>query len=188
TKKRMETIDEEFVTASLNFIERANQEKKPFFVWFNPTRMHIWTHLKPDSQGKTGLGIYPDGMMEHDGQVGQLLRKLDDLGITENTIGIYTTDKGAEAFPWPAGRTTPFRAEKNTNWEGGYRVPALVRWPGLVPARTEINDLFSAEDWAATLVAAAGEPDIKNKLLDGYSAAGKTFRVHLDGYDQRDLL
>ena len=188
TKKRMETIDEEFVESSLDFIERANGEKKPFFVWFNPTRMHIWTRLKPESQGKTGLGIYPDGMVEHDGQVGQLLRKLDDLGIADNTIVIYTTDNGAEAFSWPDGGTTPFRGEKNTNWEGGYRVPALIRWPGLVPARTEINDLFSAEDWATTLVAAAGEPDIKNKLLEGYSAAGKTFKVHLDGYDQRDVL
>ena len=150
--------------------------------------MHIWTHLKPSSQGKTGLGIYPDGMVEHDGQVGELLKKLDDLGIANNTIVIYTTDNGAETFSWPDGGTTPFRGEKNTNWEGGYRVPAMVRWPGLVPPRTEINDIFSAEDWATTLVAAAGEPEIKDKLLQGYDAAGKNFRVHLDGYDQRDLL
>ena len=188
TKKRMETIDEEFLKASIDFIDRANRDGKPFFVWFNPSRMHIWTRLKPESQGKTGLGIYPDGMVEHDGQIGQLLRKLDDLGIANNTIVIYTTDNGAETFSWPDGGTTPFRGEKNTNWEGGYRVPAMVRWPGLVPPRTEINDIFSAEDWATTLVAAAGEPDIKNKLLQGYSAAGKSFRVHLDGYDQRDLL
>ena len=127
-------------------------------------------------------------MVEHDGQVGELLKKLDDLGIANNTIVIYTTDNGAETFSWPDGGTTPFRGEKNTNWEGGYRVPAMVRWPGLVPPRTEINDIFSAEDWATTLVAAAGEPDIKNKLLQGYNAAGKSFRVHLDGYDQRDLL
>ena len=127
-------------------------------------------------------------MVEHDGQVGQLLKKLDDLGIANNTIVIYTTDNGAETFSWPDGGTTPFRGEKNTNWEGGYRVPAMVRWPGLVPPRTEINDIFSAEDWATTLVAAAGEPDIKDKLLQGYDAAGKTFKVHLDGYDQRDLL
>ena len=188
TKKRMETIDEEFLKASIDFIDSANRDKKPFFVWFNPSRMHIWTRLKPESQGKTGLGIYPDGMVEHDGQVGQLLKKLDDLGIANNTIVIYTTDNGAEAFSWPDGGTTPFRGEKNTNWEGGYRVPAMVRWPGLVPPRTEINDIFSAEDWATTLVAAAGEPDIKNKLLQGYDAAGKKFQVHLDGYDQRDLL
>ena len=188
TKKRMETIDEEFLKASTRLHRRRDRDRKPFFVWFNSSRMHIWTRLKPASQGKTGLGIYPDGMVEHDGQVGQLLKKLDDLGIANNTIVIYTTDNGAETFSWPDGGTTPFRGEKNTNWEGGYRVPAMVRWPGLVPPRTEINDIFSAEDWATTLVAAAGEPDIKSKLLQGYDAAGKTFRVHLDGYDQRDLL
>jgi len=184
----METIDAEFVSATIDFIDRANRDKKPFFVWFNPSRMHIWTHLKPESKGKTGLGVYPDGMVEHDGQVGELLKKLDDLGIADNTIVIYTTDNGAEAFSWPDGGTTPFRGEKNTNWEGGYRVPTMIRWPALVPPRKEINEIFSAEDWCATLVAAAGEPDIKNKLLQGYQAAGKTFRVHLDGYDQRDLL
>ena len=163
-------------TATMNFIDRANREKKPFFVWFNSSRMHIWTRLKPESQGKTGLGIYPDGMVEHDGQVGQLLKKLDDLGIADNTIVIYTTDNGAETFSWPDGGTTPFRGEKNTNWEGGYRVPAMVRWPGLVQPRTEINDIFSAEDWATTLVAAAGEPDIKTKLLQGYDAAARPSR------------
>ena len=167
TKKRMETIDEEFLGATNDFIERANRDKKPFFVWFNPSRMHIWTRLKAESQGKTGLGIYPDGMVEHDGQVGQVLKKLDDLGIANNTIVIYTTDNGAETFSWPDGGTTPFKGEKNTNWEGGYRVPAMVRWPGLVPPRTEINEVFSAEDWATTLVAAAGEPDIKNKAAVG---------------------
>jgi len=187
-KKRMETADEEFLKATSDFIDRASRDKKPFFVWFNSTRMHIWTRLKPASQGKTGLGIYPDGMVEHDGQVGQLLKKLDDLGIANNTIVIYTTDNGAETFTWPDGGTTPFHGEKNTNWEGGYRVPALVRWPGVVKPRTEINEIFSAEDWVATLVAAAGEPDIKAKLLQGYRAGATTFKVHLDGYDQRDLL
>ena len=127
-------------------------------------------------------------MVEHDGQVGQLLKKLDDLGIANNTIVIYTTDNGAETFTWPDGGTTPFRGEKNTNWEGSYRVPAAVRWPGLVSPHTEVNDVFSAEDWVQTLVAAAGEPDVQSKLLHGYSAGGKTFKVHLDGYDQRDLL
>jgi arylsulfatase len=188
TRKRMETVDEEFVKATLDFMDRSRRDNKPFLVWFNPTRMHIWTRLKPDSQGKTGLGIYPDGMVEHDGQVGQLLKKLDDLGITNNTIVIYTTDNGAETFSWPDGGTTPFRREKNTNWEGGYRVPAIIRWPSLVQPHTEINEIFSAEDWVTTLVAAAGEPDINTKLRQGYSAAGKTFKVHLDGYDQRDLL
>jgi len=127
----METVDEEFLNATLGFIDGAHQDGKPFFVWFNSKRMHIWTHLKPQSQGKTGLGVYPDGIVEHDGQVGQLLQKLDDLGITNNPIVIYTTDNGAETFTWPDDGTTPFRGEKNTNWEGSYRVPALVRWPGL---------------------------------------------------------
>ena len=156
-KKRMETVDQEFLDATLNFIDRANRDKKPFLAWFNSSRMHIWTRLKPESDGKTGLGIYPDGMVEHDGQVGQLLKRLDDLGIADNTIVIYTTDNGAEAFSWPDGGTTPFRGEKNTNWEGSYRVPALIRWPGLVQPRTEINDIVSAEDWVPTLVAAAGD-------------------------------
>ena len=187
-KKRMETVDQEFLDATLKFIDRANQQKKPFFAWFNSSRMHIWTRLKPESDGTTGLGIYPDGMVEHDGQVGQLLKKLDDLGIANNTIVIYTTDNGAETFSWPDGGTTPFRGEKNTNWEGSYRVPAVVRWPGLVQPRTELNDIFSAEDWVPTLVAAAGDPDIKAKLLQGYDAGGKSFKVHLDGYDQRDML
>ncbi len=169
TKKRMETIDEEFLAATLDFIDRANRDQKPFFVWFNPSRMHIWTRLKPGSQGKTGLGIYPDGMVEHDGQVGQLLKKLDDLGIANNTIVIYTTDNGAETFSWPDGGTTPFRGEKNTNWEGGYRVPAMVAlartWCRRAPRSTTSSPPRTGR---TTLVAAAGEPDIKNKLLQGY--------------------
>jgi arylsulfatase len=188
TVKRMETVDEEFLGASLDFIDRAHKAGKPFFVWFNPTRMHIWTHLKPESEGKTGLGVYPDGMVENDGQVGQLLKKLDDLGIADNTIVVYTTDNGAETFSWPDGGTTPFRSEKNTNWEGGYRVPALVRWPGLVKAGTEINDIVSAEDWVQTIMAAVGEPDLGTKLQAGYEIGGTTYKVHLDGYDQRDVL
>jgi arylsulfatase len=151
TKKRMETVDEEFLNATLDFIDRANRNRKPFFAWFNSSRMHIWTRLKPEAQGKTGLGLYPDGMVEHDGQVGELLKKLDDLGIANNTIVIYTTDNGAETFTWPDGGTTPFRGEKNTNWEGSYRVPAIVRWPGLVAPRSEINQIVSAEDWVQTL-------------------------------------
>ncbi len=187
-KKRMETVDEEFLSATMDFIGRAHAADKPFFAWFNPSRMHIWTRLKPEAQGKTGLGVYPDGMVEHDGQVGTLLAKLDELGIADNTIVIYTTDNGAETFSWPDGGTTVFRGEKNTNWEGGYRVPALVRWPGKVPPRSEINGIFSAEDWLPTLLAAAGEPGIKEKLLSGYTAGEKTFKVHIDGYDQRELL
>ena len=178
-KKRMETVDQEFLDATLNFIDRANRDKKPFLAWFNSSRMHIWTRLKPESEGKTGLGIYPDGMVEHDGQVGQLLKKLDDLGIADNTIVIYTTDNGAETFSWPDGGTTPFRGEKNTNWEGSYRVPAMVRWPGLVQPRTEINDIFSAEDWVPTLVAAAGDPDIKDKLCRATTQAARPSRCTL---------
>ncbi len=188
TRKRMETVDEEFLGGALDFIDRQNRANTPFFCWFNATRMHIYTHLKPDSKGKTGLGIVADGMTEFDGMVGQLLKKLDDLGIAENTIVVWTTDNGAEAFSWPDGGTTPFKGEKNTNWEGGYRVPCAMRWPGVIKPGTEINHITSHEDFVPTLVAAAGEPNVKDKLLGGYQAAGKTFKVHLDGYDQRDVL
>jgi arylsulfatase len=188
TRKRMETVDEEFLAASLDFLDRANNDKKPFFAWVNSTRMHIWTHLKPQSQGKTGFGLVADGMVEHDDQIGRLLKKLDDLRIADNTIVVYTTDNGAEVMSWPDGGSTPFRGEKNTNWEGGYRVPAMVRWPGLVKPGTEINEVFSAEDWLQTLLGAAGETDLKARLMRGTSFDGKTFKVHLDGYDQRELL
>ena len=185
----METIDEEFLKATTDFIDaRKSATRSRSSSGSIRAACTSGPVSSPHPRDKTGLGIYPDGMVEHDGQVGQLLKKLDDLGIANNTIVIYTTDNGAETFSWPDGGTTPFRGEKNTNWEGGYRVPAMVRWPGLVPPRTEINEIFSAEDWATTLVAAAGEPDIKDKLLQGYDAAGKNFKVHLDGYDQRDLL
>ncbi|MCW1411912.1 arylsulfatase [Rhizobium sp. 1AS11] len=187
TRKRMETVDEEFLGAAKDFIDRSAKAEKPFFCWFNSTRMHIYTHLKAESKGKTGLGIVADGMAEFDGMVGQLLDQLDDLGIAENTIVVWTTDNGAEVFSWPDGGTTPFHGEKNTNWEGGYRVPGMVRWPGVVKPGTEINEIVSHEDWLPTLVAAAGEPDIAAKLLSGYEAAGKTFNVHLDGYNQRNL-
>ena len=191
TKKRMETVDEEFLDAALDFIDRQHEADKPFFCWFNSTRMHIYTFLKPESKGKTGLGITADGMTEMDGMVGQLLDKLDELGIADNTIVIWTTDNGAEAFSWPDGGTTPFKGEKNTNWEGGYRVPLVMRWPGVIKPGSEINHITSHEDFVPTLVAAAGEPKIKEKLLSGYQVggtAGKNFKVHLDGYDQRDVL
>src|SRR5918993_21743 len=188
TRKRMETVDEEFLGATLDFIDRQHRANTPFFCWFNATRMHIYTHLKPESTGKTGLGIVADGMTQFAGMVGQLLRKLDDLGIAENTIVVWTTDNGAEVFSWPDGGTTPFKSEKNTNWEGGYRVPCAMRWPGVIKPGTEINEITSHEDFVPTLVAAAGESNVKEKLLTGYAAAGKTFKVHLDGYDQRDLL
>ena len=188
TKKRMETVDEEFLDAAMKFIDRQHKAGKPFFVWFNSTRMHIHTHLKPASEGKTGLGVEADGMTEHDAIVGQLLKKLDDLGIANNTIVLYTTDNGAEQFSWPDGGTTPFHGEKNSSWEGGYRVPAAIRWPGLIKPGTEINGIVSHEDWVPTFMGAVGEPDIAKKLLTAYEAAGKTFKVHLDGYDQRDYL
>jgi len=139
TKKRMETVDGEVTAAALAFVDRAHKDGKPFFVWWNSTRMSVWTHLKKASQGKTGLGIYADGMVEHDGHVGQLLAKLDQLGIADDTIVMYSTDNGAEACTWPDGGTTPFRGEKNTNWEGGYRVPTLIRWPGVIQAGHDLE-------------------------------------------------
>ena len=181
--KRMETVDDEVTAGALDFLERAKASDKPFFLWWNSTRMHIWTHLKEESEGVTGLGIYPDGMVEHDKHVGQLLDKLDELGLTENTIVMYSTDNGAECFSWPDGGTTPFRGEKNTNWEGGYRVPCAIRWPGKIEAGTVNNNICSHEDMLPTLLAAAGEPDIKEKLLNGYSAIGRDYKVHLDGYN-----
>jgi arylsulfatase len=184
----METVDEDFLASSLNFIDKAHAADKPFFIWHNSTRMHVWTRLKASSQGRSGYGLYADGMMELDEQVGQLLQKLDDLDIADNTIVVFTTDNGAEVVTWPDGGTIPFRGEKGTTWEGGFRVPAMVRWPGTVKPGTVINDIFSMEDWMPTLLAAAGEPDVKEKLLKGHEANGKTFKVHLDGYDQTELL
>ena len=145
--------------------------------------MHIFTHLKTESEGKTGLGIYADGMVEHDAMVGQLLAKLKELGIEENTIVMYSTDNGAETFTWPDGGTTMFRGEKNTNWEGGYRVPTVIRWPGVVKPGTVMNDIGAHEDMLPTLLAAAGDPNVKEDLLKGKEVGDKTFKVHLDGYD-----
>jgi len=183
TRKRMETIDEEVLALSKRFITDAAKAKKPFFVWFNTTRMHIFTHLKAESEGRTGLGIVADGMVEHDDHVGRLLKLLDDLKLTQNTIVIYSTDNGAEVMSWPDGGMTPFRGEKNTNWEGGYRVPQMIRWPGKIKPGTVSNAIISHEDWLPTLVAAAGVPDIKEQLLKGYTVGGKTYKVHIDGYN-----
>jgi arylsulfatase A-like enzyme len=181
---RMPTIDEEFLAAAKDFIERQHKADKPFFVWFNTTRMHIFTHLKPASLGKTGKGIHADGMVEHDGMVGELLKQLDDLGIADNTIVVYTTDNGAEIALWPDGAMTPFKSEKGTTWEGGFRIPMMVRWPGVVKPGTVYNDIISLIDWFPTLCAAAGIPDIKEKMANGFAASeGKTFKVHLDGYN-----
>jgi arylsulfatase len=167
----------------MNFIDRAHDAKKPFFVWYNATRMHVWTRLKPESRGRTGIGLYPDGMVEHDDMVGRVLKKLDDLDIADNTIVIYSTDNGAETFTWPDGGITPFHGEKGTTWEGGFRVPMMVRWPGAVKPGTISNEIISQEDWLPTLLAAAGEPDIVAKLKKGYRANGKRWKVHMDGYN-----
>ncbi len=183
TKKRMETADEEFIGKTVDFIKRANKEGKPFFAWVSTSRMHFYTHLKPESQGVTGLGIYSDGMVEHDGHVGQLLDLLEELGISDNTIVIYTCDNGPHYNEWPDGGISPFRGEKNTNWEGGYRVPGMVRWPGKIKAGLVSNEIFSQQDWFPTLMAAAGEQDIKDKLKKGHKAGDKEFKVHLDGYN-----
>jgi len=183
TRKRMETIDEEVTARALSFMDRAKKADKPFFVWWNSTRMHVFTHLKASSVGKTGLGIYADGMVEHDGMVGQLLDKLKELGIEENTIVMYSTDNGSESFSWPDGGTTMFRGEKATNWEGGYRVPTVIRWPGVIKPGTLINDVGAHEDMLPTLLAAAGDTSVKEDLLKGRKAGDMTYKVHLDGYN-----
>ncbi len=183
TKKRMETIDGEVTAKALDFMERAAKADKPFFLWWNSTRMHIFTHLKAESDGKTGLGIYADGMVEHDGHVGQVLAKLKELGLDENTIVMYSTDNGAETFTWPDGGTTMFRGEKNTQWEGGYRVPTMIRWPGVIKPGTVINDIGAHEDMLTTILAAAGDKTVKEDLLKGRKVGDMTYKVHLDGYD-----
>jgi arylsulfatase A-like enzyme len=181
--KRMETIEEEFLDAAKDFITRENKAGKPWFCYFNTTRMHIFTHLKKESQGKTGLGTYPDGMVETDGHVGQLLELLDKLKIADNTIVVYTTDNGAECMSWPDGGSTPFKGEKDTNWEGAFRVPCLVRWPGVIKPGRVVNQMCAHEDFIPTFAAAAGEPDLVGKLKKGTALNGKSFRVHLDGHD-----
>jgi arylsulfatase len=182
--KRMETVNDEFTNAAIDFIERSVKSGKPFFAWVNSTRMHIFTHLKPESVGRTGLGTYPDGMVEHDADVGRLLDKIDSLGIADNTIVMYSTDNGPECFSWPDGGTSPFRGEKDTNWEAGWRVPTLIRWPNVIKPGSRSNQVFAHEDMLPTLLAAAGVPDVKEKLLQGYSAGDdKNFKVHLDGYN-----
>jgi len=183
TRKRMETFDEEVNTKALAFMEQSVKEDKPFFVWWNSTKMHIFTHLKDGVAGKTGFGIYADGMVEHDRQVGELLAKLRDLGVEKDTIVMYSTDNGAEAFTWPDGGTTMFRGEKNTQWEGGYRVPCFVRWPGVVKPGTVVNDIGAHEDMLPTLAAAAGDATVKQDLLQGRTIGGANYKVHLDGYD-----
>ena len=188
TRKRMETVDQEFTDAALKFMEKAEKDDKPFFVWFNATRMHVWTRLSPKWDGASGYGLYADGLMEHDYHVGQLLDKLDELGIADNTIVVYSTDNGAQTSTYPDAGIEPFRGEKGSTWEGGFRVPAMIRWPGVVKPGTVINDVFHHLDWMPTLLNAAGEPGVKEKLLKGHRAGDKTYNVYLDGYDQTDLL
>ncbi|MFL9483697.1 arylsulfatase [Chitinophagaceae bacterium LWZ2-11] len=181
--QRMPTVDEEFLGAAKTFIDKSVKQDKPFFVWFNSTRMHVFTHLKKESIGKTGMGIEADGMAEHDAMIGELLKQLQDLKIDDNTIVVYTTDNGAEIALWPDGGMTPFKGEKGTTWEGGMRIPMLIKWPGVIKPGTEYNDIISLIDMFPTLVAAAGIPDIKEKMAAGWSGAGKSFKVHLDGFN-----
>jgi arylsulfatase A-like enzyme len=188
TKKRMETIDDETAAAALDFIDRQVKAGTPFFVWWNGTRMHFRTHVKAEHRGKSGQDEYGDGMVEHDAHVGLLLKKLDDLGIANDTIVFYSTDNGPHYNTWPDAGTTPFRSEKNSNWEGAYRVPAFVRWPGRFLAGETLNGLVAHEDWMVTFLAAAGAPDIKEQLMKGGAFAGRRYRAHPDGYNQLDYL
>ncbi|HEY5751500.1 MAG TPA: arylsulfatase [Chryseolinea sp.] len=190
TKKRMETIDDETSTAAIDFMKRMHSANKPFFCWFNATRMHLRTHVRAEHRGryKHGDSEYIDGMIEHDETIGTLLKALDDMGIANNTIVVYSSDNGPHMNTWPDGAMTAFRSEKNTNWEGAFRVPCLVRWPGVIKPGTVTDEVMSHNDWIPTLCAIAGEPAIVNKCLNGYVANGKTYKVHLDGFDQSTFL
>jgi arylsulfatase A-like enzyme len=190
TKKRMETVDEEFLEAASGFIRDKAAAEQPFFVWFNATHMHFRTHVKPESRGQAGRwqSEYHDTMIDHDKLVGDLLGLLDELGIADDTIVVYSTDNGPHMNTWPDGGMTPFRGEKNSNWEGAYRVPAVVRWPGRIAAGTVLNGIVSHTDWFPTLLAAAGVPDIAGDLRAGADLGGTQYRVHLDGFNQLDYL
>ena len=185
TKKRMQTVDDEFLDAAQKFMRKQVDAETPFFVWFNTTHMHFRTHPKPESRGQSGrwMSEYTDVMIDHDKHVGRMLDFLDKEGIADNTLVMYSTDNGPHMNSWPDAATTPFRSEKNTNWEGGFRVPLLLRWPGKIPAGTASNEIVSHLDWLPTFMAAAGEPEIKEKLRKGHKAGSKTFKVHLDGYN-----
>ena len=190
TKKRMETVDDETSAAAIDFMKRQQSAGKPFFCWFNGTRMHLRTHVRKDHRGRYthGDSEYIDGMMEHDDTVGSLLKALDDMGIANDTIVLYSSDNGPHMNTWPDGAMTWFRSEKNTNWEGAFRVPCLVRWPAAIKPGTVSNEIMSHNDWIPTFCAIAGEPDIVNKLKAGYTANGINYKVHLDGYDQSQFL
>jgi arylsulfatase len=187
-KKRMETIDDEITVAAKEFITRQAKAGKPFFVWWNASRMHFRTHVKAANRGKSGQDEYSDGMVEHDMHVGELLKLIDDLGLADNTIVQYSTDNGPHFNTWPDGGTSQFRSEKNSNWEGAYRVANFMRWPGQIPAGTTLNGIVSHEDWLPTFAAAAGAPDIKEKLLKGVALNGRSYKNHVDGYNQLDYL
>src|SRR5215467_3600510 len=182
-RKRMETVEEELLARSLDFMDRTVKAGKPFFLWHNTTRMHAFTRLSPKWENKSGHGLYADGMMELDHVVGELLKKLDDLGIADNTIVLFTSDNGAEVMSWPDGGNTPFKGEKGTTWEGGMRVPMIARWPGVIKPGTIYNDVMSQEDWLPTFLAAAGDPNVKENLKQGIKVGDKTFKNHLDGYN-----
>ena len=188
TKKRMETVDDETVAAALDFIDRQHKANKPWFVWWSGTRMHFRTHVKAELRGISGQNEYSDGMVEHDRHIGQFLKKLDDLKIADNTLVFYSTDNGPHMNTWPDAAMTPFRGEKNTNWEGGWRVPAMVRWPGKIKADTISNEIVHHMDWMPTLLAVAGNTSVKKKLLSGYKAIGRNYKVHLDGYNILPML
>jgi arylsulfatase A-like enzyme len=188
TKKRMETIDDEVTGEALRFMDEAHQTGKPFFLWYNTTAMHFRTHLAKEHEGKSGQGIYNDAMVAHDENIGKMLDKLDQLGIAENTIVMYSTDNGPHYNTWPDAGITPFRSEKNTNWEGGWRVPAFVRWPAKFKAGTVLNGIVALQDWLPTFLSAAGVPDIKEKLVEGHVAGEKSYKVHIDGFDMLPYL
>jgi arylsulfatase A-like enzyme len=189
-KKRMETIDDETTGAAIDFIQRQVKAGKPFFVWMNTTRMHMYTHVRASMRGQSGMpdNEYADGMIEHDGDVGQLLKALDDLGIANDTIVAYTTDNGPHMNSWPDAAMTPFRSEKDTNWEGAFRVPAIVRWPGHIKPGSVSNEIFSGHDWFPTLLAVAGDTEVKDRLQKGWQVDARTYKVHIDGYNQLSLL
>jgi arylsulfatase A-like enzyme len=188
TKKRMETVDDDTSDRAIEFIRKQNAAGKPWFVWWSGTRMHFRTHVKPELRGISGQDEYADGMVEHDMHIGKFLKLLDELGIADNTIVFYSTDNGPHYNTWPDAAATPFRGEKNTNWEGGWRVPAMVRWPGKIKPGTWSNGIMHHMDWMPTLLAAAGDPQIKEELLKGVSANGRDYKVHLDGYNMLPLL
>src|SRR5438874_2869102 len=183
TKKRMETVDEEITSQAMDWMEKQVKADKPFFLWYNSTAMHFRTHVAEKNLGKSGQDPYSDRMVVHDEQIGQMLDKLDELGIADNTIVMYSTDNGPENDTWPDGATTPFRSQKDTNWEGGWRVPCFMRWPGKIKAGSVLTGIVSHIDMFPTLLAIAGNPDVTKQLLDGCTVDGKKFNVHLDGYN-----